>query len=631
MLVNKTIKLSTAQALIKFLSAQKIEIDGKVESLFGCAFAIFGHGNVTCLGQQFEENQTIIPTWRGQNEQSMALAAISYAKANKRQRIGIASSSVGPGATNMVTAAGVAHTNRLPLLLLGGDAFNTRLPDPVLQQVEHFNNPTVTVNDCFKPVTRYWDRITSPEQLLQSLPHAIATLLDPADCGPVFIGLPQDVQGYSYDYPECFFEEKIHRIRRPQPEHYEIEEATRLIMAAKKPLILSGGGVFYSKASEALQRFAQDNNIPVVETIAGRTSLLATDPLNCGPIGPTGSDSANALANQADLIIAVGTRLQDFVTGSWSVFENPDMKLISINTARYDATKHRCVGIMADAKAAIHALEKALAKSSQTETKVAQQDWLVFAEQERRKWLDIVAKRTSVTNDSASALPSYAQIIGQVNELVAKNDRVITAAGGLPAELNMNWLARSRGNFDIEFGFSCMGYEIAAGWGAKIACPEDDVIVLVGDGSYLIMNSDIYSSVLCGHKMIIVVCDNGGFAVINKLQNNTGNTSFNNLLKDCASQRADIATVPKVDFVQHAASLGAKSERIKGAADMAAAMARAKASDVTYVIVVDTDPHQWSSVDSWWEVGIPHVSDREEVNRAREKWDKGRLKQRRGV
>jgi len=631
MLVNKTIKLSTAQALIKFLSAQKIEVDGKVESLFGCAFAIFGHGNVTCLGQQFEENQTIIPTWRGQNEQSMALAAISYAKANKRQRIGIASSSVGPGATNMVTAAGVAHTNRLPLLLLGGDAFNTRLPDPVLQQVEHYNNPTVTVNDCFKPVTRYWDRITSPEQLLQSLPHAIATLLDPADCGPVFIGLPQDVQGYSYDYPECFFEEKIHRIRRPQPEQYEIEEAARLIKAAKKPLILSGGGVFYSKASEDLQRFAQDNNIPVVETIAGRTCLLATDPLNCGPIGPTGSDSANTLANQADLIIAVGTRLQDFVTGSWSVFENPDMKLISINTARYDATKHRSVGIMADAKAAIHALEKTLAKSSQAETKVAQQDWLVFAEQERRKWLDIVAKRTSVTNDSASELSSYAQIIGQVNELVAKNDRVITAAGGLPAELNMNWLAKSRGNFDIEFGFSCMGYEIAAGWGAKIACPEDDVVVLVGDGSYLIMNSDIYSSVLCGHKMIIVVCDNGGFAVINKLQNNTGNTSFNNLLKDCASQRADIATVPKVDFAQHAASLGAKSERIKGAADMAAAMARAKASDVTYVIVVDTDPHQWSSVDSWWEVGIPHVSDREEVNQAREKWDKGRLKQRRGV
>ncbi len=627
-----TIKLTTAQALVKFLTAQKIEIDGKVESLFGCAFAIFGHGNVTCLGQQLEENQDIIPTWRGQNEQSMALAAISYAKANKRQRIGIASSSVGPGATNMVTAAGVAHTNRLPILLLGGDVFNSRLPDPVLQQVEHFNNPTLTVNDCFKPVTRFWDRITSPEQLLQSLPQAIAILLDTADCGPVFIGLPQDVQGYCYDYPVSFFSEKVHRIRRPQPESCEIEAAVELIRKAKKPLILAGGGVFYSKASQNLQRFAEENAIPVVETIAGRTNLLAGHPLNCGPIGPTGSDSANALANQADLIIAIGTRLQDFVTGSWSIFENPEMQLISINTARFDAIKHRSVAIIADAKAALNLLADALHHQGQEISESARQDWLTLAKSERSKWLDIVAKRTAISTEQPMAsLPSYAQIIGQVNQLANDNDRVITAAGGLPAELNMNWLARSRGNFDIEFGFSCMGYEVAAGWGAKMACPDQEVIVLVGDGSYLMMNSDIYSSVLCGHKMIIVVCDNGGFAVINKLQNNTGNKSFNNLLKDCASQRPDSSNVPQVDFALHAASLGAKSEHIKGAQDMADAMARAKASDVTYVIVVDTDPHQWSSVDSWWEVGIPQVSDRAEVNQAREQWDKGRLKQRRGV
>ncbi len=634
MLVNseKTVRLSTAQALVKFLTAQKIEVKGKVEPLFGCAFAIFGHGNVTCLGQELEENQHIIPTWRGQNEQSMALAAVSYAKANKRQRIGIASSSVGPGATNMVTAAGVAHTNRLPILLLGGDVFNTRLPDPVLQQVEHFNNPTMTVNDCFKPVTRYWDRITSPEQLLQSLPQAISTLLDTADCGPVFIGLPQDVQGYCYDYPVSFFTEKVHRIRRPQPEAFEIAEAVSLIAKAKKPLILAGGGVFYSRASEDLQRFAEAHNIPVVETIAGRTNLLATHPLNCGPIGPTGSDSANTLANQADLIIAVGTRLQDFVTGSWSVFENPEMQLISINTARYDATKHRSLAIISDAKVALNLLENALVDESHNSTGSNSEDWRLFAQMQRSKWLQIVANRTALTSQqTGSGLASYAQIIGQVNQLATEDDRVITAAGGLPAELNMNWLARSRGNFDIEFGFSCMGYEIAAGWGAKLACPNSDIIVLVGDGSYLMMNSDIYSSVLCGHKMIIVVCDNGGFAVINKLQNNTGNESFNNLLKDCASQRQDGAPLPRVDFAQHAASLGAKSEHITGADAMPEAMARAKASDVTYVIVVDTDPYQWSSVDSWWEVGISQVSERDEVNQAREKWDKGRLKQRRGV
>lgn len=645
---TQTVRLSMAQALIKYLTAQKIITKGKTEQLFGCAFAIFGHGNVTCLGQQLEQNQSVIPTWRGQNEQSMALAAVAYAKSHKRRRIGIATSSVGPGATNMVTAAGVAHTNRLPLLLLAGDVFNSRLPDPVLQQVEHFDNPTITVNDSFKAVTRYWDRITRPEQLLQSLPQAIATLLDPADCGPVFIGLPQDVQGICYDFPVSFFSEKVHRIRRPQPERCDIDAACALLSAAKKPLIVAGGGVFYSQASEQLQQFAEAQGIPVVETIAGRTNLLAEHPLNCGPIGPTGSDSANSLAAQADLVLAIGTRLQDFVTGSWSLFENAEMQLISVNTARYDATKHRALAIVADAESTLIQLSERLLSAPNTE------DWRQFAMAERQRWLAIVAARTEMDPIGASVeampeasvetvmetvaatvvetkAPSYAQIIGQVNRLAAPDDRVLTAAGGLPAELNMNWLAKSRGNFDIEFGFSCMGYELAGGWGAKIANPHNDVIVLVGDGSYLIMNSDIYSSVLSGHKMIIVVCDNGGFAVINKLQNNTGNTSFNNLLKDCATQRAEPDTVPRVDFVKHAQSLGANAEKIVSAQEMEQAMARAKASDLSYVIVVETDAHRWSSVEAWWEVGLPEISDREAVNRAREHWDEGRLKQRRGV
>jgi len=626
------IRLSVAQALIKYLCAQKIDIDGRREQLFGSAFAIFGHGNVTCLGEQLAQSQSIIPTWRGQNEQSMALAAVAYAKAHKRSRIGIATSSIGPGATNMVTAAGVAHTNRLPLLLLAGDTFTSRLPDPVLQQVEHFNNPSISVNDSFQAVTRYWDRITSPAQLMQSLPQAIATMLDPADCGPAFIGLPQDVQGMAYDFPSSFFAEKVHRIRRPRAEECEIAAAAQLIANAEQPVILAGGGVFYSKAEQTLLDFAKAQQIPVIETIAGRTLLNADEKFNCGPIGPTGSDSANAIAAKADVIIAIGTRLQDFVTGSWSAFENPNMQLICINTARFDATKHCALAVVGDARSSLEAIQNDLASIKATRANNpalmhARENWLEFSLQARQQWHSIVNQRTALDN---TAISSYAQVIGQVNQHLAPEDKVMTAAGGLPAELNMNWQAKSSGNFDIEFGSSCMGYEIAGGWGAKIAEPEREVVVLVGDGSYLIMNSDIYSSVLSGHKMIVIVCDNAGYAVINKLQNNTGNQSFNNLLKDCAHQRST-AELPRVDFVQHAQSLGANGEKIADASHIAAALLRAKASDKSYVIVVETDQQRWSSVDAWWEVGLPEVSDIEAVKQAKNKWDTGRLKQRRGV
>ena len=619
------IRLTTAQALVKYLAAQKIavEVDGEpiVLPLFGCAFAIFGHGNVTCLGQQLYENQTEIPVWRGQNEQSMAFAAVAYAKARKRQQIGIATSSIGPGATNMVTAAGVAHTNRLPLLLIAGDAYNSRLPDPVLQQTEHFNNPTITANDTFQAVTRFWDRITAPEQLLHSLPHAIATLLDPADCGPVFLGLPQDVQGLEADFPDAFFAETVHRIRRPQPEAIDIEAAAELLKNAKQPIIIAGGGIHYSGAHKELQKFAETHDIPVVETIAGRTNLLAEHLLNCGPIGPTGSESAKNLTEKADVVLAVGTRLQDFVTGSWSTFRNPDMRLISINTARYDASKHFALSVIADARDALASLSTALGAYQ------APQLWLQKAAEERQAWIDLVAQRTAPTT---TAEPSYAQVIGQVNRLADENDRVITAAGGLPAELNMNWQAKSIGNFDIEFGFSCMGYEIAGGWGAKMAVPDNDVIVMVGDGSYMLMNSDIYSSVLSGHKIITIVCDNGGFAVINKLQNNTGNESFNNLLEDCHHQRQD-SVLPRVDFAKHAEAMGAHAERVEKLDDFAAAFHRAKAADKSAVLVVDIDPHQWSSVDTWWEVGLPESSQREAVQKAIKQWDEGREFQRRGI
>ena len=615
----KTCKLTTAAALVRYLAAQKIRVNGKIEHLFGCIFAIFGHGNVTCLGQQLKDIEEVIPTWRGQNEQSMALAAVAYAKANQRRRMGIATSSIGPGSTNMVTAAGVAHANRMPLLILSGDTFVSRLPDPVLQQVEHFHNPTITVNDAFKAVTRYWDRITAPAQLLESLPQAINTLLDPADCGPVFIGLPQDAQGFTYEFPEHFFEESIHEMRRPEPEPVRLNEAVQLLLAADKPLIISGGGVHYAQATEALATFAGKHRIPVVETTAGRAALLQSHPLNAGPIGITGSDSANYLAAEADLVLAVGTRLQDFTTGSWTVFRNSDLRFVSINVARFDAVKHRSLAVIGDARTALEKLD------SLTGDWQAPAEWAGQARTQTEEWKRIVQERTT---PATVGLPTYAQVVGAVNRMTEPGDTVVTAAGGLPGELNMNWQSNQVGKFDIEYGFSCMGYEIAGGWGIKMANPDHDVIVLVGDGSYLMMNSDIYSSVLSGQKMIIIVCDNGGYAVIERLQVNIGNDSFNNQFKDCRRRDKE---VPRVDFAKHAAAQGAISEKIDSIAGFDAAFARAKSVDRTYVIVIETDPAAWSECDCWWEVGLPEEIDAGTTGKAVDAWMQGKRHQRRGV
>lgn len=622
----KTVRLTVAEALAKYLAAQKIEIDGQVEQLFGCAFAIFGHGNVTCFGQQLKNIEDKIPTWRGQNEQSMATAAIAYAKANQRRRIGIATSSIGPGATNMVTAAGIAHTNRLPVLLISGDSYASRLPDPVLQQPENFYDPSITCNDAFKPLTRYWDRIVSPSQLIHTLPQAIDTMLDPETCGPAFIGLPQDVQGFAYDYPEVFFEEKVHRIRRPEPELADLEDAKAVLLNAKKPLIVSGGGVHYSLATDELAEFANKHNIPVVETIAGRATMLQDNPLNVGPIGVTGSDSANYMAAEADVVLAIGTRLQDFTTGSWSVFRNEDMKLIAMNVARFDVIKHRAVPVKCDARQGMRKLSELLEGWS------ASTDWSNIAKVKADEWKQLVHKRTHPKQgDLLPGMSSYAEVIGKLNKAMQPGDTVLTAAGGLPAELAMNWQNYQIGKFDIEFGFSCMGYEIAGGWGAKIANPDHDVITLVGDGSYLIQNSDIYSSVLTGHKMIVVVCDNAGFAVINKLQTNTGNESFNNLLEDCRRPDGEVA---RVDFAKHAEAQGAISEKLSSIDEFDAAFQRAKEADRTYVIVVDIDPVSpatWSKCDCWWEVGLPEVTRDDETAAVVAQWEEGRSNQRRGV
>ena len=611
-----TIRCTVAQAIVRYLKSQFTEIDGKRVPLFPGVFGIFGHGNVTCLAEALEAVKDEFPTWRGQNEQSMALAAIAFGKAKRRRQIMVATSSIGPGATNFVTAAGLAHANRLPILFLSGDAFASRRPDPVLQQVEHFNDPSMTVNDAFKAVTRYWDRITHPEQIISSLPQAVAVMLDPADCGPAFLGLCQDIQEVAFDYPVAFFEPTVHSIPRPRPDTARVAQAVAVLREAQRPIIIAGGGVRYSEAERAVVKLAQERGIPVVETIAGKGTLTHDHPVHIGPLGIVGSTSANALAGEADVVLAIGTRLQDFTTGSWSCFSH-DAKFVAINTARFDAVKHRSLALIGDARETVAELDAALGNWH------VDASWLERGRREFARWndaLDAGQKRTDAT------VPTYAQVVGVVNKEAAERDYVISAAGGLPGELVKGWRVKAPGTFDCEFGFSCMGYEIAGGWGAAMADPSRDVFVMVGDGSYMMMNSDIYSSVLAGHKMIVLVCDNGGFGVINRLQNGKGGASFNNLLKDSKVKEAF-----PVDFIRHAESMGALARRADTLDQLRDALKWAKSNDRTTVISIVTDAFAWTPGDAWWDVGVPQVSEREEVQAARKDQEKGRTKQRIGV
>lgn len=612
----ETIRLTTAQAIVKWLLAQRTEIDGNELPLFAGVFGIFGHGNVTALAEALEPVQDQLPTWRGQNEQAMALAATAYAKAKRRRQIMIATSSIGPGSTNMVTAAAVAHANRLPLLLFSGDYFAHRIVDPVLQQVEHFNDPTISVADTFKPVTRYWDRIMRPEQIVQSLPQALGVMLDPADCGPAFFALPQDIQAGAYDYPAAFFSKKVHYIRRPGPDPRDVAKAVDMISQASAPLIISGGGVHYSGATAELADFAERRGIPVVETVAGKATLTHDHPNYAGPIGVTGSAAANAVAENADVVIAIGTRLQDFTTGSWSIFKNPEVEFVSVNTARWDALKQSAHAVIGDALASLSLIDDGLGDYK------AAPGWLEQAQSHINDWHSYLDSWKERTDDP----PAYAQVIQLINQICADDDYCLSAAGGLPGELTMGWRSKSVGSFDSEYGYSTMGYEIAGAWGAKMAMPDRDVIAWVGDGSYLIMNSDIYSTVMTGHKVIYIVCDNGGFAVINRLQVNTGGEEFNNLLSTTRHERYF-----HVDFVKHAESMGAVAEKVEHLDDLPAAFERAKAADRSYVIVIDIAQYTWTEGGAWWEVGIPEVSDREQVRVARAELDAEKKHQRVGV
>ncbi|MEM9732219.1 MAG: 3D-(3,5/4)-trihydroxycyclohexane-1,2-dione acylhydrolase (decyclizing) [Pseudomonadota bacterium] len=621
-MVSGVTTLTVAQAIVRWLMNQWIEVDGEEVRVFGGGFGIFGHGNVPCLGEALANVQEEMPLYRGQNEQSMGFAAAGYAKYHLRQRMMFCTASAGPGTANLLTASALAHANRLPMLMLCGDTFITRLPDPVLQQLEHFGDPTFGVNDAFKAVTRSWDRITHPAQIIQSLPAALNTMLDPADCGPAFIGLPQDVQGWTFDYPDAFFEKRVHRIRRQAPDEGEVADAVAALRNAKRPMIIAGGGVQYSRAVDTLHWFAETLDIPVVETIAGRANFTDDHALNIGPLGVTGSDSANAIAEEADVIVAVGTRLQDFTTGSWTAFAK-DAQIISINAGRHDAAKHRSLAVVGDAKLGMEAVGAALQDWK------ADTAWREKAQAHRKEWQTYVAQNTAPDNGPNS----YAQAIGVVNGLCDPQDRIVAAAGGLPAEVTANWKTLGIGTVDVEFGFSCMGYEIAGGWGSRLAQrekePDRDTIVFCGDGSYLLMNSDIYSSVLTGAKMIVLVLDNGGFAVINKLQNNMGQESFNNLIKDCPTVEEPFA----VDFEAHARAMGANAETVTSPAELAEAFKRAQPADKTSIIVMQVDPYEgWTTQGhTWWEVGTPRVSDKQSVREAHEEVESHRKRQRKGV
>lgn len=615
-----TVRLTMAQALVRYLTAQYTEVGGQKVPLFAGVFAIFGHGNVAGMGEALYQYRETLPTLRAHNEQGMAHAAIAYAKANNRQRMMACASSIGPGATNMVTAAALAHVNRLPVLFLPGDIFANRTPDPVLQQVECFSDPTISANDCFRPVSRYFDRISRPEQLITSLPVAIQTLTDAENCGPVTLALPQDVQAEAYDYPESFFAERVHYMRRPPADARELALVIATLKQAKKPLIIAGGGVLYSQATEELKDFAETFNIPVAETQAGKGAIEWNHPNYVGSIGVTGSNAANKLAQEADVVLAIGTRLQDFTTASRTVFAQPDVKLIQLNIAKFDAIKHNAQSLIADAKTGLQQLHVSFAGWQAPET------WLQSGQGAIAEWNAYYEQVTasSLQTPTRTGLPSDAQVLGAVKRTGQASDIIVCAAGGLPGELHKLWRTDQPNGYHLEYGFSCMGYEIAGGLGVKMAKPEREVIVVVGDGSYLMLNSELATSVMLGHKLILVVLDNRGYGCINRLQQATGSAPFNNLLENCVSIDEG---APKIDFAGHARALGATAESVSGISELEAALGRARASKKSYVIALDTDPFMTSAGGYWWDVAVPEVSPREQVQTAHEKYVEAKRKQ----
>lgn len=602
------IKLTAAQAFTRFLAAQRNEHG---EKLFEGVWAIFGHGNVAGLGQALHEVKDILPTFRGHNEQSMAHAAIAFAKQNRRKKMMAVTSSIGPGATNMVTAAALAHVNRLPVLFIPGDVFGNRAPDPVLQQIEDFSDGTVSANDCFKPVSRYFDKISRPEHLLTALPRAMATLTDATNCGPVTLSFCQDVQSESFEFPTEFFNERTWHTRRLQPDEIEFAAAAQKIREASSPVIVAGGGVHYSEATEQLRLFVEKYHVPVTETQAGKSVLAWDHPLNYGPVGVTGSTSANQLFESADLVIGIGTRFQDFTTGSWSLFG--DLPIVTINASPYDAHKRNATPLVSDAKVALERLSVELGNTT----------FLDPNEQLKIDWFQSVDPLTDPPV-SDQALPTDMQVIGAVQRKSSVDTVVMCAAGTMPGELHKLWKATVPGSYHMEYGFSCMGYEIAGALGIKMADPSRHVICMVGDGSYMMMNSELATAVMMGIDFTVVITDNRGFGCINRLQIATGGAEFNNLLDDSVHQNPS-----NIDFAKHAESMGANALKVSNIRELEIALGEAQDRSGVSVIVINTDPYSSTPFGgAWWDVVVPEVSTRQEVVEKRRSYEANRRKKR---
>jgi 3D-(3,5/4)-trihydroxycyclohexane-1,2-dione acylhydrolase (decyclizing) len=618
-------RMTTAQALIAFLRNQYVERDGIEQRFFAGCFGIFGHGNVGGIGQALQE----LPDFRyyqARNEQAMVHAAIAFARVKKRLQAFACTSSIGPGATNMLTGAATATINRLPVLLLPGDIFARRNVAPVLQQLESEHSQDVSVNDCFRPVSRYWDRISRPEQLLTSLPEAMRVLVSPAETGAVTLALPQDVQAEAYSYPTAFFRKRVWHVPRPRPDHRLLEEAAAWIRASERPLIVAGGGVIYSEAMSALERLVDQTGIPVAETMAGKGSLRFDHALNLGAIGATGTFAANRIAREADLVIGIGTRYSDFTTASKTAFRHPEVRFVNINVSEFDAAKHLALALTGDARATLEELLPLL------DGYQVAAEYRACAEQLHREWDAEVERIYGLRH---TPLPSQGELIGAVNEYGSPDAIMVCAAGSLPGDLHKLWRARHPQQFHVEYGYSCMGYEIAGGLGAKMAAPEREVYVLVGDGSYLMMNSEIVTSIQEGYKLIIVLIDNQGFKSIGSLSRSLGQDGFgtryvfprNGLLPGDEAGN-EVQALP-VDLAANAQSLGAYVIRCRDYGDVVAALETARSTDRTTVIYVRGDRYESvPSYESWWDVVVAEVSSSQQVQAARRQWETMRSQER---
>jgi len=623
--MTRRVRVTMAQAVVRFLSQQRSARDGREQPFFGGVFGIFGHGNVAGIGQALQEQRASIRYYLARNEQAMVHTAAAYAKMHNRLRTLVCTSSIGPGATNMITGAAGATINRVPVLLLPGDIFAGRGPAPVLQQLESSQSQDVSVNDCFKPVSRYWDRINRPEQIITSLPEAMRVLTSPAETGAVTLALPQDVQAEAYDYPAALFEPRVWTIARARADRDRLLEAAALIRASTRPLIVAGGGVLYSDATGALQRFVDATGIAVGETQAGKGALPDPHPLSLGGVGATGTRPANLLARDADLVIVVGSRLSDFTTASKTAFQREGVRFIAINVAEIDAGKHAALPLVGDARAVLDELLPAL---SGYRVGADYSDTITAAQQEWRAEVDRVCNPQSAVSDPRHV--KQAQIIGVLQETLGPTDVIVCAAGSLPGDLHKLWRARDPKGYHMEYGYSCMGYEIAGGMGVKMAAPDRRVYVLVGDGSYLMMAQEIVTAVQEHVAMTIVLLDNDGFASIGGLSESVGSGGFGTRYRERNPETGELdGDLLAINLAANAESLGAKVWRANTIAAFRATLAAAAAHAGVGVIVVPVDREsRVGGYESWWDVPVAEVSTDPGVRKARAAYEDARRKER---